>query len=76
MRTIINDDAKVQVQLDENGREFHYEKRFIPKGDGTTEYSLDLYCVKSAIHKILEKSFAQVTDNKKHYILIQWPGVR
>jgi len=77
MRTVIKDDKNIQVQLDENDLEYHFDKQYIPTGDKRTEYSLILRRVESSVKGESFRSYVGIKDiEAKHYIIIKWPGVR
>lgn len=77
MRTIIVDDRNSQVQQDENGAEYHFEKVYIPTGDRKTEYCLTLRRTEHSIKGESHKTYVAVKDPEaKHFIIIQWPGVK
>jgi len=77
MRTVIRDDKDLQVQTDENGTEYHYEKVYIRDGDRRTEYCLSLQRVEHSIKGESYKTYVGIQDVlAKYYIVIKWPGVR
>jgi len=77
MRKITQDDRHNQVQLDENGIEFHFEKVYVPSGDKSTEYSLMLRRVEHLMRGESSRTYVPVEDpESKHFIIVIWPGMR
>jgi hypothetical protein len=67
----------MQVQKDEDGTEYFYEKIYVPSGDRRTEYCLSLIRVEHSIRGESHKTYVGIKDIlAKHYIIIKWPGVR
>jgi hypothetical protein len=77
MRTVILDNKEKQVQVDENGSEFHYGKEYLKTGDRLTEYSLSLTRMERGIKGEPFRTYVPLQHpESKHYIVITWPGIR
>jgi hypothetical protein len=77
MRKIIKDEKDLQVQVDEDGTEYYYVKEHLKHGDRKSEYSLVLQRRESNIKGESFRTYVKMDDiTSRHYIIIQWPGVR